>query len=344
MTDLSDLPPYQKEYEVTGGLRALGSELKGCVDLLLKAFTERHPGVVASLNYMTSSEGGIAGLMLGASDIAPMGDDAKITDMMPFYNTFRYVPTEISVATGGYDKRGTLFAWAIVVHKDNPIESVSMSELDGIFGSERSGSWAVGEDESSNILFTSKYARGAESNIRTWGQLGLPGEWADRPIQTYGYAAPGFAVSFQRLVMNRSDKWNPNFMEYVEEKQASADEAGAKVASERMLEALSEDKSGIAWGALMHIQNYPDVKVLAVAPTGGRPVKLTPETVISREYPLSRDAYVYLNRAPGRPLDPKVREFMRFVLSREGQEVIANAGIYSPLPLDHIKRQLDKLD
>jgi phosphate transport system substrate-binding protein len=146
------------------------------------------------------------------------------------------------------------------------------------------------------------------------------------------------------MVLHRSAKWNANFQEYVEAKQTTGDPAGAAVASERMLEALSEDRYGIAWAALMHVKNYPQVKVIGVARSDGGPyVALTPDSVADRSYPLARDAYVYVNRPPGRPLEPKVREFLRFVLSRDGQEIIAKAGIYSPLPLDYLQDQLAKL-
>jgi phosphate transport system substrate-binding protein len=265
--------------------------------------------------------------------------------MMPFYNTFRYVPAEISIATGGYDQRGTLFAWAIVVNKDNPIAQLSVDQLDRIFGAARTGGWEIGPAANNNILFTARYARGPESNIRRWGQLGLTGEWANKDIQTYGYVAPGYAVSFERMVMHWSIKWNENFKEYVEEKQTTSDPGGRAVASERMLEALSNDKYGIAWAALMHVKDYPGVKVLKIAAKEGGPyVSLAADTVANRSYPLIRDAYVYVNRAPNRPLDPKVREFMRFVLSREGQDIIAKGGVYSPLPAAYAREQRKKLD
>ena len=83
----------------------------------------------------------MAGLYAAGADIAPAGDDAKITDQMPFFNTFRYLPLEVSVATGGYEKRGTLWAIAIVVNKDNPLAKLSLKQLDDIFGSERTGGW-----------------------------------------------------------------------------------------------------------------------------------------------------------------------------------------------------------
>ena len=353
---LEQIPPYKPEYHLAGGLRIAGSELKGNVALLVEAFGKFQPDAVVSTNFMTSSEGALGMMYAGVSDIAPMGDDAKISDQLPFYNTFRYVPTEISVATGGYDRRGTLFAWAIVVNRDNPLTHLSLEQLDDIFGSERTGGWEIGGPEH-NLLFTAKYARDAEHNIRTWGQLGLRGRWAGSQIETYGYAAPGFAVNFQRQVLHWSNKWNPNFREFVEEKEATPDAAGKAVASERMLEAISADRYAIGWTGLMHVngtclrpdgakcQSYPNVKVLAISASDtSAPIPLTADNVRNRSYPLIRDAYIYVNRAPGRPLDPKVREFLRFVLSREGQEVIDKAGVYSPLPESYIREQLKKLD
>jgi len=355
--DLSSIPSYKPQFKVAGGLRIAGSELKGNVALLADGFKKVQPDAVISLNIMTSSEGALGMMYAGVSDVAPMGDDAKIADQLPFYNTFRYVPTEVSVATGGYDKRGTLFAWAIVVNASNPIAKLSKDQLDRIFGSERTGGWEIGAKAKNDILFTSKYARGPETNIRKWGQLGLGGAWAAKEIQTYGYVAPGFATSFQRMVMHWSNKWNPNFKEYLEDKEATPDAAGRAVTADRMLQALQKDKYGIAWTGLMHVNGtcvypngtkcraYSGLKVLAISPTTGTPaVALTAENVVNRSYPLLRDAYIYVNKPPGRPLDPKVREFLRFILSREGQEIIAKAGVFSPLPESYIRLQLKKLD
>jgi len=355
--DTSQVPPYKKELEVVGGLRVAGSELKGIMDKLLEGFQKVQPGVKVSTNYMTSSEGALGMMYGGASDVAPMGDDAKIPDQMPFFNARGYVPTEISIATGGYNMRGVLFAWAVFVNKDNPLAQLSMEQLDGIFGSERSGSWEIGASADNNLLFTAKYARGPEKNIRTWGQLGLKGEWAGKTIMTHGYVAPGFATSFQRMVLHWSNKWNPNFQEYVEWKEATNDAGGNAVRSQRMYEAVSKDKYAIGWGALMHVQGtcvnpdgtkcpgYPDVKVLAISATPGGPaIAMTKDNVANRSYPLTRDAYIYVDKAPGRAMDPKVREFLRFVLSREGQEIIQKYGPYTAIPADYVREQLKKLD
>lgn len=339
---LPDLPPYVPEVNVVGGLRIIGSELKNAVDQLAAGFMMFHPQSKPSTSHIPSSEGGIASLYLGLADVAPMGDDAKITDMMPFYNTFGYMPTEISVATGGHEKRGSLWAWAVVVSRDNPLEEISVEELVNLFGAERSGGWELVEND---YRYTAKYARDKSSNIRTWDQLGLKGEYRGREIQTFGYVAPGFAIYFERNWFHWSKKWNPNFMEYVEYKQTSPGEEGAKVASTVPLEQLGRNKYAIGLAGLMHVKNYPDVKVLRISRVkGGKAIPLTAESVAKRQYPLIRDAYFYVNKAPGQPLDPKVREFMRFVLSREGQEIIARVGYYYPLDAAYLAEQRAKLD
>src|SRR6266404_391569 len=272
--NLNEIAPYKPEYRVAGGLRIAGSELKGNVELLVEGFKRFHPGAVVTTNFMTSSEGALGMMFSGASDVAPMGDDAKIPDQMPFYNTFRYVPTEISIATGGY-------------------------------------------------------ARGPGTNIRQWSQLGLTGDWADKEIQTYGYVAPGFATNFERQVMHWSVKWNPNFKEFVEAKEATADPAGSAVVSQRMYEALEKDRYGIGWGALMHVNGtcvnpdgskcpgYRGLKVISLSKAADGPaIALTADNVRNRSYPRIRDAYIYVNKALGRPMDLKVREFNGVVLSR----------------------------
>ena len=332
-----DLAPYVPEIQVRGGIRIFGSFLKGNVEALERGFLDFHPEAEFANNFMTSSEGAMAGLYTGLADLAPAGDDAKITDILPFYQVFRYLPLEVSVATGGYDQRGTLWAVPIVVHAENPIRGLSLEQLDGIFGEQRTGGW-------DGIRYTAKYARGPEANIRTWGQLGLGGDWTEKPIQTYGYCAPGFAYYFQRRLFHNSDKWNPSYRQYVEAKQTPDDEFGAAVASERMLEELSGDRYGIAWAAVMHTRNYPAVKPVPLAVSDGEPfVAITPSTVRDRTYPLIRDAYFYANREPGKPLNAKVREFLRYVLSREGQQVIDGLGVFSPLPPAAAEEQLTKL-
>ena len=206
--DLSVLPAYKPEIQVEGGLRIFGSWMRGVMAKLGDGFKKFHPGCEVATNFMTSSEGAIAGLYTGISDIGPAGDDAKITDMMPFYDTFHYVPTELSIATGGYEARGTLWPAVIVVNKDNPLAKLTMDQLARIFGAERTGGWEVGANASNGLRYTAKYARDASSNIRTWDQLGLGGDYAHKPIQTYGYTAPGFKIYMERRLFHWDQKWN----------------------------------------------------------------------------------------------------------------------------------------
>lgn len=342
-TDLSAIPPYKMEYKCEGGLRIFGNWMRGNMVKLVEGFRKFHPDCVVATNFMTSSEGGIAGLYTGVSDIATMGDDAKIHDLMPFYEAFKYMPIEISIAAGGAEARGSLWPAVILVNKDNPLAHMTMDELARVFGAERTGGWDV--DPRKGLLFTAKYARDASQNIRTWDQLGLKGEYAHKPIQTYGYIAPGFKIYLERRLNHWSQKWNENYKEYVEAKMTPDGPDGSAVASDKMLEELSKDKFGIGWGAWMHAKDYPNLKALPIAAKAGGPyVPFTPETVRDQSYPLSRDYYMYINKAPGRPLDPKVREFLRFALSREGQQIIADHGVFNPLQPAYIREQLKKLD
>jgi phosphate transport system substrate-binding protein len=342
---LADLPPYKAGYHVIGTIHVMGSFLKFATAALEDGFLKYQPDAQFASNYTTSSEGAIGGLCSGISDLAPAGDDAKISDMMPFFNVFGYIPTEISVATGDYEKRGAMWPAVIVVNKDNPIAHLSMDQLDRIFGSERTGGWDIGNNPAHDILYSAQFARGPETNIRTWGQLGLQGEWADKEIQTYGYCAPGFAIYFERKLLHWSTKYNPNFREFVEPKEAEPGEYGKPVSSDRMLDEISQDRNGIGWAAMFHAKYYPNLKILAIAPgKSDHYVDYTPENVSNRTYPLKRDCYFYVNKEPGRPLDPKVREFMMFVLSREGQQIIAHTGFFYPLTAGYIAEQRKKLD
>jgi phosphate transport system substrate-binding protein len=174
---LSALPSYKPETKVVGVVRVFGSFLKGNVELLEKGFLKFHPDAEFANSFFTSSEGAMAGLYAVRADIAPAGDDAKITDLMPFRNTFHYyLPLEVSIATSGYEARGTLWAFAVVVNKDNPTAKLSVDQLARIFGSERTGRWEI---EDNDYRYTAKFARGPETNIRTWGDLGLTRDWAE---------------------------------------------------------------------------------------------------------------------------------------------------------------------
>ena len=152
---------------------------------------------------------------------------------------------------------------------------------------------------------------------------------------------------FQLKVFHGGDKWNPNYRQYVESgKMVSAGPVGATGSIQRMLtEELARDRYGIAWTGLPHTADVPQVKPLALAETERGPFVLPSRaTVRARTYPLTRSVFIQLNRTPGQPLDPKLREFLRYILSREGQQAVADNGNYLPLTAAAVREQLALLD
>src|SRR5205823_3125506 len=175
----------------------------------------------------------------GVTDLAPDGGEATLTENLSFFEVYGYPVTDITVASGAFDVDGKSNGPVIFVHKDNPLASLTMKQLDGIFGSERSAGMR-------GFKWTPSDGRGPEGNIRTWGHLGLTGEWADKPIQTYGHAPSGTTRFFQLAVLGNADKWNPNFREFVE--TGSKMMGGQSVGLKHMLrDELANDRYGIAW-------------------------------------------------------------------------------------------------
>ena len=197
--------------------------------------------------------------------------------------------------------------------------------------------------------WTPSDGRGPGTDVRTWGQLGLTGEWADKPIQTYGHAPSGTTRFFQWKVMGNGDKWNPNYREYVETGSkmiADEDRADQRLGLQYMLRnELAHDRYGIAWTVMPQAKGIEGLKSISIAPASGEPaVAPSKESFQNRSYPLVRSIYMFLNRKPGTPLDPKLREFLRYILSREGQNIVAKNGSYLPLPAEVVRAQRQKLD
>jgi phosphate transport system substrate-binding protein len=216
-----------------------------------------------------------------------------------------------------------------------------MKQLDGIFGAERTGGLK-------GVMLSPEFARSANDNIRTWGQLGLSGEWANKQIQTYGYTFTGMKWFFQMKVFDGGDKWNPNYREYVETESGMVDRGsklGHTLTIDQMLADLSQDRYGIAYCPLHYAKNFPQIKPLAIAPKDGGPyLEPNKENFQNRSYPLTRSIFIYLNRAPGQPVEPKLKEFLAYILSREGQQEVVKYGRYLPLPASVVREQLRKLE
>ncbi|CAM4064087.1 substrate-binding domain-containing protein [Roseateles saccharophilus] len=335
------LPQYTPEAKVSGVIRNHGFGLGGVLKEWEQAFQKHHPGVTFE-DKLPTSDAAIPALVTGVTDLAPDGGEATLTENLAFFEVYGYPPTEITVASGAFDVDGKSNGPVIFVHKDNPIASLSLKQLDGIFGAARSAGMR-------GFKWTPSDGRGAELDIRTWGQLGLKGEWADKPIQTYGHAPSGTTRFFQWKVLGNGDKWNPNYREYVETGSkmiADEDRTEQRLGLQSMLrKELSHDRYGIAWTVMPQAKGVAGVKAIALSPSeGAAPVAPSKESFQERRYPLVRSIYIFLNRKPGTPLEPRLREFLRFVLSREGQQIVERNGSYLPLPAEMVQQQRQKLD
>jgi len=339
---LDSYPEYKIEHRVVGPIRSIGGTLGGQYKAWEEAFRKFHPEA-RFVDELVSSEASIGGLYSGAADLGPSGREAQVMDLLPFVETFGYLPTGIIVASGAWDpgKKGGSASLAVMVHKENPLTQLTMKQLDGVFGSERSGGF-------DDYVWTPKYARGPEGNIRTWGQLGLDGGWKNKTINTYGYAYTGMRYFFQQKVFHGADKFNPNYREYVENESKMVDRTskeGLRLTIDGMLADLSRDRAGIAYVPLHYAKQFPDLKPIALAPhEGGPAIAPTRESYQDRTYPLTRSIYIYLNRPPRHPVAPHLKEYLRFVLSRQGQEILIAQGRYLHLPLEVVREQLKKLE
>lgn len=339
--DLSGLPAYHPQQKVSGVIRNYGFGFGGLFKLWEPGFKKYHPDVTFSDNFPTS-DAAFPALVTGVTDLAPDGGEPAITELLSFYEVNGYHATELIVASGTYDVEGKSPGIVVYVHPDNPLTKLTLAQLDGIFGSQRNGALR-------GFKWDLKAARGPEQDIRTWGQLGLTGEWADKPIQTYGHAPSGTTRFFQLRVLHNSDKWNPNYRGYVETGSKMIDDddqAEQRGGVQHMLRTeLMKDKYGIAWTIVPQASQVPGLKPIALATEAGGPyVAPSKATFQNRTYPLVRNLYFYLNRKPGTPVDPKLREFLRYILSREGQEAIMTNGNYLPLPASVAREQAAKLD
>ncbi len=322
------LPEYQPGAKVSGVIRSWGSpQMAGMLREWQEGFRRYQPEIQFTEN-LKGTGMAIAGLSEWTADLALMGRQIYTFEYYGVYRRSLLLPVEIEVATGSVDVPGKSCAVAVFVHKDNPLQQLTLEQLDGIYGAQRDGGWQ-------GMKWERAVARGSEKNIRTWGQLGVKGEWADRPIHLYGPPGlyPGGYSFFQRKVLGGADTWAEGLMEFADRQV--------------MMEALSKDPYGIAYTGLCY--QTPQTKVLALAENAAGPFLVpTRENVASRAYPLSRPVYIYFSPdtpggEPAAP-DPKVREFLRYILSRQGQEDVARAGGYQPLTPALVREQLKLLD
>ena len=329
LTAAEDLPDYQPQVHVTGVLRSCGNPQMAAVMKRWEAGFKRLQPDVQFAEDLKSSASALYGLDMRTADLALLGRPIYPYERYGVYERSWVYPAAIEVATGSAEALHKSPAYAIFVHRDNPLARLSVRELDGVFGAERAGGWNA-------LTWDTSVARSAKENLRTWGQLGLAGAWADKPIHVYGQPGLGAgAISyFQARVFGGAETWNEALREYADRKQMLAD--------------LATDPLGIAYAPAAYAN--AGVKTLALAETKAGPyVALSPTSVADRSYPLHRPVYVcYTMDDRNTDLtptlgDPRVKEFIRYILSRQGQQDVADEGSYLPLPATVVQAQLKKL-
>lgn len=297
-----------------GVLRVSGSpSMRELMDAWIPEFQRRQPDIHFALDLQGTSTAQFT-LQADTADLALSARQSSTYEEYGVIRRSQFMSKEIPVAIGSHDSTGKAAALAVYVHEDNPIAGLSLRELDGIFGDQRSGGWGA------RIAWVEDSARGPEGNIRRWGDLGLGGEWEDAEIVPYAPPAlhPGGVSFFQRRVMGGADTVNPRTREY----------PGA----EDRIAALAADRFGIAYASLGYAR--PGVRAVPLS-DGGPFVHLTAQTVADLSYPLTRFGYIYV--APdtvvgdAAPMSGSLLAFMRFALSPEGQALIGSTD-YHPLP------------
>jgi phosphate transport system substrate-binding protein len=333
--NLDDLPAYKPEQKMSGTIRIWGSGYFAQGNLgkyWEDGFRKYHPDIKFDY-HLKAPALGIPALCVRLADIAP-SRHITFDETLMFERVFSRDPIEITMVTGSLNVPGWNYALGIFVNKNNPISKLTVEQLDGIFGTDRDGGY-------DGTTWRTEIARGPEKNIRTWGQLGLMGGWADKPINVYGdnlrYHIPR---TFERLVFQGSDKWNEHLHEYANFKNADGTNT---LEAQQVINALEKDPYGIGYSTVAYAT--PQTKAVAIAPRGSdKYVELNLETLRDHSYPLFDEVYFYIDREPGKPVEPKVKEFLRYVLSREGQDAVQRDAKYLPLTSEIVRAQLRKLE
>jgi len=279
-----NLVPYKSTSRVSGSIKSVGSDtMNNLMALWAGDFRKTYPNVQVEIEGKGSSTAPPA-LIAGTATFGPMSRAMKNQEIDEFEARFGYKPLGL---------RTSIDMLAVYVHKDNPIEFLTMQQVDAIFSKTRKGGYA--------------------SDITTWGQLGLTGEWADKPISLYGRnSASGTYGYFKEHALFKGD-----FKDAVKEQPGSSS----------VVQGVASDKYGIGYSGIGY--KTADVRAVPIkADANSDAIPATAEYAYTGKYPLARFLYIYVNYKPGTDLDPLRREFLRFVFSKEGQSSVIKDGYY----------------
>ncbi|WP_303720734.1 PstS family phosphate ABC transporter substrate-binding protein [Malonomonas rubra] len=293
-----NLSDYVKVQGVAGNLNSVGSDtLNNMMTFWAEGFRKKYPNVNIQIEGKGSSTAPPA-LIEGTSQLGPMSRKMKKKEVEKFEAKYGFKPTTIGVA---------LDALAVFVNKDNPLKQLSMTQVDSIF---------------------SKTQKRGGADVTTWGQLGLTGSWANKPISLYGRnSASGTYGFFKEHTLKKGD-----YKDIVKEQPGNAS----------VVLGVTEDKVAIGYSGMGYVTS--GVNALPLSDKDGETAyEPNYDNVLSGKYPLGRMLYINVVKQPNQPLPTLVKEFITYVLSKEGQEVVVKDG-FLPLPAEVAQKQLALLD
>lgn len=286
------LPGYEKTSGVSGNLSSVGSDsLANLMTLWAEGYKQSYPNVNIQIQAAGSSTAPPA-LTEGTANLGPMSRPMKDSEIHAFEHKYGYKPTAVPVA---------IDALAVFVHKDNPIKQLTIQQVDGIFSSTR--------------------LCGESKEVKTWGDLGLTGEWAAKPVQLFGRnSVSGTYGFFKEEALCKGD-FKPN----VNEQPGSAS----------VVQSISSTLNAIGYSGIGY--RTASVRAVPLVNKKGEVEEANENNALSGKYPLARFFYIYLNKAPNKPLSPLEAEFVKMILSKQGQEVVVKDG-YIPLPAKVVEK------
>lgn len=290
------MPAYVNVEGVSGNINSIGSDtLNNLMTYWAEGFVTIYPNVVPQIEGKGSTTAPPA-LIEGTAQLGPMSREMKKDEIDAFEIKYGYKPTQVKVA---------IDALAVFVNKDNPITGLTLAQVDGIF--------------------SSTFKMGGK-DLTTWGDLGLTGAWASRPISLYGRnSASGTYGYFKEVALKKGD-----YKSSVKEQPGSSG----------VVQGVTTDLGAVGYSG--HGYLTAGVKAVPVGPTADKLVDGSYENCLNNTYPYTRFLFVYVNKAPGKPLDTLTLEFLKFVLSKEGQEVVVKDHFY-PLTPAMSKQALEDL-
>jgi phosphate transport system substrate-binding protein len=289
---------YTPTSGVSGNLKSIGSDtMNNLMALWAEGFKKFYPSVNVEVEGKGSATGPPA-LEAGTAHFAPMSRAMKGDEIDKFEKKFGYKPTEVRTAVD---------VLAVYVHKDNPIKEMSLQQVDAIFSKTRRG--------------------GHTRDIKTWGDLGLGGEWKDKPISLYGRnSASGTYGYFKEHALFKGD-----YKDDVKEQPGSS----------AVVQGVATDKFAIGYSGIGY--KTADVRAVPLSmKTGEEAFEATVDNAYSGDFPLSRYLYLYVNKNPQQALEPLRFEFLKYVLSFAGQEAVVKDG-YIPLPANIVAEEAAKI-